>query len=121
MKKRLNLDYSLFTRGSGMSIIALVYVDDILLTNPCSTEIESVKGVFHSHFLLKDLGYAKYFLALEISCSKDGIYLSQRKYCLRILEDTGFSCKARQTSYDSQSKSFQRGGCTVIFRYRYYL
>lgn len=65
-----------------MSIVALlVYVDDILLTNPCYTEIESVR-VLHSHFLLKDLGSAKYFLALELSCSKDGIYLSQRKYCL---------------------------------------
>ncbi|XP_038896371.1 uncharacterized mitochondrial protein AtMg00810-like [Benincasa hispida] len=84
-------DYSLFTRGHGHDFVALlVYVDDILLTGPSPQIISSVKEVLKGHFKLKDLGYAKYFLGLELSRSQQGIMISQRKYCLQILEDTGF-------------------------------
>lgn len=84
-------DYSLFTKGSGENFIALlVYVDDILITGPSNDEISRVKATLHSSFLLKDLGHAKYFLGLELSRASDGLYLSQRKYCLEILEDYGF-------------------------------
>lgn len=84
-------DYSLFTKGSGKSFVAfLVYVDDIILTGSSSQEICKVKEFLHSHFMLKDLGSVKYFLGLEISRSQQGLFLSQRKYCLQILEDTEF-------------------------------
>lgn len=84
-------DYSLFIRGHGDSFIALlVYVDDILITGPSSTEMLKVKDLFRTNFFLKDLGDAKYFIGLKLSRSSKGIYLSQRKYCLQILDDCGF-------------------------------
>ena len=84
-------DYSSFTRGNGSNFVALlVYVDDILLTGPSSSIINSVKDSLKTHFKLKDLGQAKYFLGLVLSRSQQGLMLSQRKYCLQILEDTGF-------------------------------
>lgn len=74
-------DYLLFTRGADSSFVALlVYVDDILLTGPFQFELDSVKIILHKHFLLKDLGIAKYFLGIEISRSQQGLFLSQRKY-----------------------------------------
>ena len=67
-------DYSLFTKGTGPSFVALlVYVDDIVITDPS----------------LSGFGCVKYFLGLEIAHSSAGIVLSQRHYVLQLLEDTG--------------------------------
>lgn len=47
-------DYSLFTRGSADSFVALlVYVDEILLTGPSETHITSVKQLLKLSFSVK--------------------------------------------------------------------
>ena len=38
---------------------------------------------------MKDLGRLKYFLGIEVARSDEGIFLSQRKYVLDILAETG--------------------------------
>ena len=59
-------DYSLFTKGSRSSFVALlVYVDDIIITGPSSTILESLKQFLHSQFKLKDIGSLKFFLGIE--------------------------------------------------------
>ena len=85
-------DYSLFTRQNNSSFTALLnYVDDILLTGNDLTEIQRVKDYLLQQFHIKDLGDLKYFLGIEFSRSKAGIYMSQRKYALDILQDTGLT------------------------------
>lgn len=48
------LDYSLFTKGSGINILALlVYVDDIIITGASLANIESLKKLLHDTFKLR--------------------------------------------------------------------
>lgn len=83
-------DYSLFTCQKGKSFTALlIYVDDILITGNDVNAIAALKQFLHSHFRIKDLGDLKYFLGIEVSRSRKGIFISQRKYALEILRDSG--------------------------------
>ncbi|KAL5569566.1 hypothetical protein UlMin_026141 [Ulmus minor] len=98
-------DYSLFTKGKGSSFVALlVYVDDIIITSPNTHIIASLKTFLHDHFKLKDLGFLKYFLGLEIAKSSQGLILSQRHYTLQLLEDTGYlACKPATLPMDPKA------------------
>ena len=67
-------DYSLFTKGSGTSFIALlVYVDDIVITTPSLNAIAEVKSLSYNTFKLKDLGTLKYFLGLDMSNLRESV------------------------------------------------
>lgn len=48
-------------------MVAIVYVDDILITRNSVDLINQVKSFLHSRFKIKDLGPIKYFLGLELA------------------------------------------------------
>ncbi|XP_020415554.1 uncharacterized protein LOC109948060 [Prunus persica] len=90
--QQLKADYSLFTKAQGTSFTAvLIYVDDILLTGNDLQEMEGLKAFLLKRLCIKDLGDLKYFLGIEFSRSKKGIFMSQRKYAPDILQDSGLS------------------------------
>lgn len=83
-------DHSLFIFKKGtVYISALIYVDDIILTGNDDVKIDEVKRYLDECFSIKDLGPLKYFLGIEVARTPDGLVLSQRKYTLDILEDSG--------------------------------
>ena len=82
-------DYSLFTNQQGSDFTALLlYVDHIILVGSSITEFTRFKTILDTHFKIKDLGILKYFLGLEVACSRKGISISQRKYCLDLLDSS---------------------------------
>ncbi|KAL0385763.1 UNVERIFIED_CONTAM: Retrovirus-related Pol polyprotein from transposon RE2 [Sesamum radiatum] len=63
-------DHCLFTKGSGSSFLTLlVYVDNVIITRPSVECIQDVKTYLDQLFTIKDLGFAKFFLGLELAKS----------------------------------------------------
>lgn len=50
-------------------------------------EIARPKGNLAKKFKIKDLGLLKYSIGIEVAKSKQGIFLSQRRYVLDLLND----------------------------------
>ncbi|XP_062074829.1 uncharacterized mitochondrial protein AtMg00810-like [Humulus lupulus] len=74
---------------------------------PCGVEIplpsnKTLRLVFTK---LKAVGPLRYFLGFKIAKGKDGLFLSQRKYTIQLLEDTGYAgCKPAKTPMDPRTK-----------------
>ncbi|KAA3480935.1 hypothetical protein EPI10_021339 [Gossypium australe] len=80
-------DNSLFVHHSGSKLVyVLVYVDDIIVTGNDSQAIDCFVQDLNARFSLKDLGQLNYFLGIEITYNKGGVFLSQKKYILELLQ-----------------------------------
>ena len=93
-------DHSIFYHhtSSGQCIYLIVYVDDIVITGNDQDGIQRLKQHPFNHFQTKVLGKLMYFLGIEIAQSKFGVVMNQRKYALKILEETGMlDCKPVNT------------------------
>ncbi|GJW42524.1 putative RNA-directed DNA polymerase [Tanacetum coccineum] len=88
-------DHSLFIYEAGsIMVVVLIYVDDVIITGNNLTKIQETKKQLDDEFNIKDLGLLKYFLGIEVAKTKDGLVLSQQKYTLDILENSGkMGCK----------------------------
>ncbi|RVX11393.1 Retrovirus-related Pol polyprotein from transposon RE1 [Vitis vinifera] len=100
-------DHSVFYHHNSLEqcIYLVVYVNDIVITGSDQDGIQKLKQHLFTHFQTKDLGKLKYFLGIEIAQSSSGVVLSQRKYALDILEETGMlDCKPVDTPIDPNVK-----------------
>ena len=101
-------DHALFVKHDGRSgavTILLVYVDDILITGGDIEEIHKLTEALSGQFEMKQLGPLKYFLGIEVAYSKEGLSLSQHKYTLDLLQETGqLGCKPTTTPLDINVK-----------------
>ena len=68
-------DLSLFIRKGLVSI--LLYVDDLVITEPGLTDIGRAKSQLSDAFEMKDLGDLHFFLGIEVIHTLDDILLSQ--------------------------------------------
>lgn len=51
--------------------------------------MSSVKAHLAREYEIKDLGPLRYFLAIEVTRSNNGVFIFQRKYVLDLLQETG--------------------------------
>ena len=109
--RRCHSDHSVFSHTSDRGkIFLIVYVDDIIITGDDKQDIDDLRYLQNS-FRTKDLGKLRYFLGIEVAQSKEGISLSQRKYVLDILEETGLlGSKPVETPMDPNVKLYEDQG-----------
>lgn len=51
--------------------------------------MSKIQEELNNEFEMKNLGGLKYFLGIEVARSKQGIFISQRKYVLDLLTEVG--------------------------------
>ncbi len=89
-----------------MPLILVLYVDDLFITGAESLIIQ-YKREFASEFEMKDLGLMHYFLGLEVWKRPGGIFLSQEKYVVKLLERFGMvNVKSMTTPMEANFKSY---------------
>jgi IS30 family transposase len=101
-------DHTMFVKHSldGKIALFIVYVDDIVITGDDDEQVNQLKKLLAKEFEVKDLGQLKYFLGMEIARTKNGISVSQRKYTLDLLQETGMlGCKAANTPIEQVKRS----------------
>ncbi|PRQ17925.1 putative RNA-directed DNA polymerase [Rosa chinensis] len=97
--RQSNSDHTLFIKCKNGKITALiVYIDDMIVTGDDPKEMNELQKYLSKEFEMKDLGQLKYFLGIEVARSKKGILLSQRKYVIDLLAETGMlDCRPMET------------------------
>ncbi|GJW78326.1 ribonuclease H-like domain-containing protein [Tanacetum coccineum] len=99
-------DSSLFiyTQGSQVAYL-LIYVDDIILTASSPALLQQIVGSLHKEFDMTDLGALNYFLSISDVRHPTGLFLSQKKYALQLLEHAHMvNCNPSRTPVDTDSK-----------------
>ena len=67
-------------------VIAIVWVDDIIIAGSKTDVLKKVKGSLMMRFNLKDPGVLSWFLSIQFKCKNDFIEMSQSKFVEKILE-----------------------------------
>jgi hypothetical protein len=115
-------DHTLFLKHSneGKVTALIVYVDDIVVTGNDIMEMGKLKTYLAKEFEIKDLGTLRYFLGIEVARSKEGIFVSQRKYVLDLLVETGMlACKPIDTPIEQNHRLGEDVDDTPVDRERY--
>nr|GEX39172.1 copia protein [Tanacetum cinerariifolium] len=99
-------DSSLFIYRQGMDTDdLLLYVDDIVLTASSQDLLQQLIRSLHHEFSMTDFDSLNYFLGIFVTRDSSGMFLSQRKYVVEILERAHMvDCNPSRTLVDTESK-----------------
>ena len=114
-------DHTLFFKHSLNKVsVLIVYVDDIIVTGDDVCELSKLKKLLAAEFEVKDLGNLRYFLGMEVARTRNGIAVTQRKYIMDLLKETGLlGCKPVSTPIDPNVKLGNVKGSKPVDKGRY--
>jgi hypothetical protein len=96
-------------------LIIGVYVDDLIITGPSTTEIGKFKEQMKNLFSMSDLGLLSYYLGIEVKQLPSGIFLSQSGYAARILEKSGMEkCNPVQVPMEARLHLSKSSTCKQV-------
>ncbi|KAK4368006.1 hypothetical protein RND71_011798 [Anisodus tanguticus] len=109
-----NVDHTFFIRHQKDKLtLLIVYVDDVVMTGD-DEEMTRLKKLLAQEFGIKDLGKLKYFLGIDVARSNRRTFISQRKYILDLLKETGMiCCKPAESPIESNHKVIKWVGKSV--------
>ena len=98
----------------------IVYVNDIILTGEDREAIHKIEMKLAVEFEMKDLGNVRFFFGMEVSRNQIGVSISQRKYNLDLLKETGMlGYKHVETPMDPSMKLQTVKDDTLVDKGRY--
>ena len=85
-------DHAVYFKRLGTShLIIGVYVDDLIIIGTKNNQIEDFKAQMKNNFEMSDLRLLTSYMGIEVTQESGKILLSQRRYALMILEQSGMS------------------------------
>jgi hypothetical protein len=76
--------------------------------------------MLHSEFAMTDLGDLHFFLGILVTCSCDGLFLSQWQYATYLIYRVGLAgCHSSSTPIDTQAKLSDTDGKLVFYATEY--
>ncbi|GKB81092.1 ribonuclease H-like domain-containing protein [Tanacetum coccineum] len=99
-------DSSLFIYRQGTdTAYLLLYVDDIVLTASSEILLQQIIRSLHQEFAMTDVGPLNYFLGIYVTRDSSGLFLSEKKYAVEILDRVHMvNCNPSRTPIDTESK-----------------
>jgi hypothetical protein len=92
--RRITCEHSVWVYGRGDErVIIPVYVDDMTIAAKSRDRVDKIIQELKKHFKLRELGPTSWLLGVEVKqdLNQGTVTLSQRQYCLDILERFGMS------------------------------
>nr|GEX11739.1 ribonuclease H-like domain-containing protein [Tanacetum cinerariifolium] len=81
----------------------LLYMDDIVFTASSDRLLQQIRASLHREFSMTDLGALNYFLGISVTRDSSGMFLSQHKYAMGILERAHMvGCNPSRTPVDTE-------------------
>ena len=109
------VDSSLFIKYNGLILTSiLIYVDDLILTSNDVEEIHFITNALNHNFKIKNLGNLTYFLRFEVARNSTCMHLSQRKYIIDLLQETGMFNSAPIPTPMPQSSKITSSDGTIL-------
>ncbi|GKA37805.1 ribonuclease H-like domain-containing protein [Tanacetum coccineum] len=94
----------------------LLYVDDIVLTASSESLLQQIIRSLHQEFAMTDLGSLNYFLGISVTRDSSGLFLSQKKYAIEILDRAHMdNCNPSRTPIDTESKLGSDGDPVCLY------